>query len=293
MARALFLYNPAARSAPTPSEVLGLVRQVAWGGFAVEVVASRSRGDLTREAASAASGGFDRVVACGGDGTVREVAQGLKGSGIPLALIPLGTANVVAREIGLPSQRPLACAREAGRGKDRPITLGDAGGEAFTFAASVGLDARTVEHVDLKMKREVGAWAYVYCGLRECLSEPETLFLVELSTGERLEGAQVFALNARRYGLGSLTLSAGASLESPTLRLVVLRGPLAIRLPLLLPHLLQKGIDEAPGVVALDAEGFRIVGPVGESVQGDGDPLARLPVEFRALPGALRLVFPR
>jgi len=293
VARALLLYNPAARNAPTHSEVEELVRQVAWGGFAVEAIPSNIRGDLTRLAAAARGEGFDRVVACGGDGTVREVSQGLNGSEVPLAIIPLGTANVLAREMGLPASRPLACARLAARGEVRAVTLGEVAGETFTFSASVGLDARTVDRVDLKMKRQTGAWAYVYCGLRESLSEPEPVFLVELATGERFEATQVFALNARHYGLGSLTLSASAGLETPTLRVLAIRGSVAMSLPFLLPRLFQAGLDGAPGVVAVDSEAFRVTGGSAEPVQADGDSVAVLPAEFRALPRALRLVFPR
>jgi len=293
MARALLLYNPAARHAPTPAEVGALARQVAWGGFSVEVCASRARGELTRLSAQAGAGGFDRVIACGGDGTVREVAQGLKGSGVPLAVVPLGTANVLAREMGLPADRPAACARMAARGEIRAVTLGEVAGEAFTFSASAGLDARSVDRVDLKMKRQTGGWAYVYCGLREALSEPEPLFLVELASGERFQTAQVFALNARHYGLGAVTLSAGASLETPTLRLLAIAGPLWRRLPPLLPRVFGAGLDGLSGVISLETEAFRVTGPVGEPVQGDGDIVAALPVQFRALPRSLHLVFPR
>lgn len=292
MARALLLFNPAARNAPEPQLVKALCERVAWGGFSVEAEPSRVRGDLQRLAASAAGEGFDRVIACGGDGTVREVVQGLGATGLPLAVIPLGTANVLSREIGLPADIPLACARIAGRGTPRPIFTGEVGGEVFTFSASVGLDARTVEGVDLKMKGTVGPLAYVYCGVRELLSRPQPVFLVELAGGEQVEASQVFVQNAKRYGLGHLTLSGQAELARPTLQLLALRAPLMGRLPLLLPRFLSGGLEGAPGVFSAEVEAVRVSGPAEEPVQADGDTVAALPAEFRVRPNPIQLIFP-
>lgn len=292
MARALLLYNPAARNAPEPQLVRALCERISWGGFVVEAQPSRGRGDLARLAATAAVEGFDRVVACGGDGTVREVVQGLGGSGIPLAVIPLGTANVLSREIGLPANNPLACARFAGGGRAQAIYIGDVGGEAFTFSASVGLDARTVEGVDLKMKGTVGPLAYAYCGVRELLSRPQPVFLVELAGGEQVEASQVFVQNAKRYGLGRLTLSGEADLTRPTLQVVALRAPLMGRLALLLPRFLAGGLEGAPGVFSAEVGAVRVSGPPEEPIQADGDTVATLPAEFRVRPDPIQLIFP-
>src|SRR5512143_806164 len=144
MARALLLHNPAARNAPEPALLKALARELVLGGFHVDERRSLQRGDITRLAASAAAEGFDRVVVCGGDGTFREAAQGLEHSPVPLALIPLGTTNVLAREMDLPYDSAVDCAAVACRGAVREVGLGKVNGEAFLFCASAGPDSVAV-----------------------------------------------------------------------------------------------------------------------------------------------------
>lgn len=290
--RLLLLYNPAARHAPGPRMLARLEARIRWSGFGVDAVPSRARGDLARLAAGAGTAGYARVVVCGGDGSVREAAGGLCGSGVPLGLVPLGTANVLAREIGLPVCRPLECARIAATAAPRPVTPGEISGALFTFCASAGLDALAVDSVDLRMKHQTGGWAYLHAALRTLLERAVPVFRVELPGGERFEASQVFALKARRYGLGRLRLSRGADLASPTLRLLALDRPLARRLPVLLFGLLRGGVEGLPGVRALDVEAFRVAAADPMPVQADGDVVAVTPCEFRARPGALRLVAP-
>jgi diacylglycerol kinase family enzyme len=292
-ARALLLYNPEARHAPDPATLTRIRRRVEWGGLAVEAVASKAPGDLSRLAALAEAEGFDRVVICGGDGSVREAAQGLKGSPVPLAIIPMGTANVLSREIGLPSRRPIECAAIAGSGKPRPVTLGEvAGVGVFTFCASAGIDSLAVKTVDLKMKRETGAWAYVHAGLMGLLEQQIPLFNVELPSGKIFRAQQVLALNASHYGLGSFHISRGASLEAPTIRMLALAPPLMARLSLVSSCLLGKGVEDGPGVVWADVDSFRISAEEPFPVQADGDDIGSTPCTVKAAPKALNLVFP-
>ncbi len=293
-ARALLLYNPEARHAPDPAALAILRQRVKWGGFGVEAAASEAPGDISRLAASAEAEGFERVIICGGDGSVREAAQGLKGSAVPLAIIPMGTANVLSREMGLPSMRPLECAVIAGGGKSRPVTLGEVeGGGVFTFCASAGIDSLAVKSVDLKMKRQTGSWAYIHAGMMGLLERQVPLFQVEMPSGKRLDAQQVFALNARHYGIGAFHLSRGAGLEAPTIRVIALAPPLVARLPMLASRLLGKGIEESPGVFWADVDSFRISSNEPFPVQADGDDMSKTPCALRALPGALNLVFPR
>ncbi len=117
-----------------------------------ETVAAGEASALARAADPAA---FDGVVAAGGDGTVNEVINGLIGTPLPLALLPLGTANVLAAEIGL-GLAPDTVARAIVEGPQRPIACGRAGDRHFTQMAGVGFDAQVVEHVDLALKRRIG-----------------------------------------------------------------------------------------------------------------------------------------
>ncbi|MGC8722348.1 MAG: diacylglycerol/lipid kinase family protein [Acidobacteriota bacterium] len=293
MARAMLLYNPAARAAPDPSLRSHIAAEFALRGFSVEEMASRAAGDLTLCAAEAVREGFQRVVICGGDGSVREAAQGLAGSGVELAVIPLGTANVLAREMRLPLHRLVDCAGIAASGTAREVGLGVVGEKhIFTFCASAGLDSLAVASVDLAMKRQTGAWAYVYGALLHLVSGGLPDLQVEMDDGRRGEACQLFILHAKRYGAGFLSVSRSSGLTVPTFRVVGLEPPLQRHLPALLPRLLHGGLDRGRGVWAFNAAALRIASDSPVPIEADGDDLARTPVEVTLRPRALTLVFP-
>jgi undecaprenyl-diphosphatase len=140
-------------------------------------------------ARQAVSAGAGLVFAAGGDGTVRACAQALAGTGIPLAIVPLGTANLTARALGIPSRADRAV--EAGfGGRDRQIDLaradGDGGeGISFTAMAGIGLDAAVVGTARAPHKRRLGWLAYAAAGLTQLGWTPRD-FTVRLDGGEPL-----------------------------------------------------------------------------------------------------------
>ncbi len=292
MARAIVMYNPAARGAPDPGLFGAITHCVELGGFTVETARSRSRGDLTRIAAQAVADGAERVVVCGGDGSIREAASGLAGTDVPLAVVPLGTANILAREMDLP-RSPLACAGIAGGGTEARIGLGRLNGsEVFTFCASCGPDSLAVSDIDLKMKRQTGAWAYLYAGLRGMLSRPAPRLVVESADGRRIPGSQVFVLRATRYGAGFIRLTTHVGLRSPAFRVLVIRPPLALRMPHLLAGLIRGEIDGKRGVESFDGTEVRILSEEPMPIQVDGDRGGMTPGSLVFEPHALSLVFP-
>jgi diacylglycerol kinase family enzyme len=160
----LIIFNPAAgwrrrqRLAP-------VLAQLGEHGCAFVVRETQAPGDAERFAAEVDPEAFDLVVVAGGDGTVNETINGLARSGLPLALIPLGTANVLAAEIGL-GPDPAAVARCVALGQPRPIALGAAAGRRFILMAGAGFDAHVVAGVSVPMKRWLGKGAYVLSTLR-------------------------------------------------------------------------------------------------------------------------------
>ena len=291
MARALILHNPEARNAPEPSFMARIARELNWVGLRPETTASRHRGELVTLAREAARDGYDRVVVCGGDGSVREAAEGLRGTGVPLAVVPLGTINVLAWEMGLPVGRPGSCVEVAARGKPRAVGLGSVNGSAFTFCASAGVDSLAVAGVDLLMKKQTGGWAYVHAGITTLLERRPPLLQVTLSSGRVLHACQVFAARARLYG-GRLILADSARLEASTLMLLAIAPPFFPNVPRAMARLMGSGIEDAPGVTSLAVEGFSLESDGPCPFQADGDAMGQTPASFRSEPGALTLVFP-
>ena len=291
MARALILHNPAARHAPHPDFLCTIRRELILAGFVTEVAGSKQSGDLTHLAREAGASSLDRVVVCGGDGSFREAAEGLRGSSVPLAIVPMGTSNVLAIEMGLPVKSPGRCAAVAARGRTRLVGLGDVDGSAFTFCASAGLDSLAVARVNLLEKAQTGALAYIHSSLLALIEEELPFLRVILPDGRRLDACQVFAARARHYG-GSYVLSRKASLTSPTLQLLVVSPPCHRHLLPALLRLWNGGIEGAAGVTALEVESFTLEAERAVPIQADGDLVAHTTATFRVDPEALHLVFP-
>ncbi|MCJ7811393.1 MAG: diacylglycerol kinase family lipid kinase, partial [Dehalococcoidia bacterium] len=131
-------------------------------------------GDATAMAARAAQEGRSLVVVCGGDGTLNEAVNGLAGSQTPLAVIPAGTANVWAKEVGIPRQ-PIAALEVAVRGQARRMDLGwasaspGASGRYFFLMAGLGLDGSIAASLPLNVKRYLGATTYAIVAVRQSL----------------------------------------------------------------------------------------------------------------------------
>jgi YegS/Rv2252/BmrU family lipid kinase len=284
----LIIFNPAAgwRRRERLAPVLARLRE---HGCALVLRETAAPGDAERFAAEADPGAFDLVVAAGGDGTVNETINGLARSGLPLALIPLGTANVLAAEIGLSTDAAVV-ARCVAEGELRPITLGAVDGRRFIVMAGAGFDAHVVAGVTVPMKRWLGKGAYVLSTLRQLLvfDFPSYEVLID-NTVHR--AASVIVTNARHYG-GRFVCAPEASLESETLQ-VCLFERAGRRAAISYARALFSGrLPRLSGYRMIEARRIEVRGRPGEPIQLDGDGIGQLNAAIEALPQALELVFP-
>ena len=123
------------------------------------------------QAESAVASGADLVLACGGDGTVTACAEGVTGTGVPLAIIPMGTGNLLARNIGVPMGLDEALAVALG-GVQRPIDAGRVNGALFVVMAGLGLDARMLDGASDPLKQRLGWLAYAISAVRHLGDRP-------------------------------------------------------------------------------------------------------------------------
>lgn len=285
--RLLVILNPAAGQRHQGRLRATLERLEALG-CAVTLRETTRPGEASELARAADPGAFDAVVAAGGDGTINEVINGLISVKLPLGLLPLGTANVLASEIGL-GLAPERVARSLAEGPQRPISCGRAGQRFFVQMAGVGFDAHVVEQVDLALKRRIGKGAYVVQAARQAFAFDFPSYQVRIG-GVRHAAASVIVANGRNYA-GKYLLAPEASIEAPAFQVCLFEagGPLAVaRYGLAL----QTGrLPWRKDIEFLQAERLIIEGPVGDPVQGDGDVIARLPVEIAIVPDAVELVF--
>jgi len=301
--RLLVIHNPVAgaRRARRLAAVIAALGE--RHGAQVTVWATAGRGDAEAMARSLTPVSWDAVAVAGGDGTINEAINGMMTAGmraggmtageeapaLPFAVVPLGTANVLAHELGLPFDAA-GIADTLAAGYVQPVHLGTANGRCFAMMAGVGLDAHVVEGVDPALKRRIGKGAYVLETLKR-LAWPRGGRYRITAGGETAEVAAAIAANGHFYG-GTFVCAPDARLTDPTLHLCrferfgrwnALRYVAGVTTGL---------VRRFPDVPVGPVTALRIDGPEGEPVQGDGDVIARLPVEIRLHPRTLPMVVP-
>ncbi|MFL6211291.1 MAG: diacylglycerol/lipid kinase family protein [Pyrinomonadaceae bacterium] len=262
---------------------------------AVEVLHTTAPGDATRLAAEAARGGAREIVVAGGDGTVNEALQGLVGTGVRLGVWPAGTANVLARELGLPFDL-LRLTDVLARGATRRIYLGCATAERtgaqryFCLMAGVGLDAAVVAGVRPDLKRRVGKGAFWVSGLSFLANWRPVTFNVEVDGATY---AATFAAIGKtaHYG-GNLTVTPRAQLERPEFELCLVSGGSRVRYLRLLAYAMRaSGVTRnIPGVYFIRTTRARATGDA--PVQVDGELIGGLPMTFEIVPEPIEVLAP-
>jgi len=229
--RMLIIVNPYATT--VSARLKSLVVYALQGRYEVEAVTTEAQNHATEIGREAINGGYDIVVAFGGDGTLNEVANGLAGTDIPVSILPGGSTNVVCRTLGIPNdvvdatEHLLSC---ADRFEPRAIDLGVANGRRFVFACGAGLDATAAQRVDghPKMKSRFGPYYYTYATVMgfygKYLRDPVRIG-VETAAG-RSEGVTVICQNSDPYTYfrgREMRVCEGIAIDSGTLSLAVLR----------------------------------------------------------------------
>jgi YegS/Rv2252/BmrU family lipid kinase len=263
--------------------------RLAARGQASEVRATLAPGHATHLARQAASEGIDRLVVAGGDGTINEAMQGLAGTDVALAIVPMGTANVLAAEIGLPSD-PEAIARTILAGRVHGVSVGRANDRRFALMVGVGFDAEVVARVSPTLKRHLGKAVYGMEAVRAALRGATRSYDIKID-GAAHRAASVIVAKGHFYG-GKFVIAPRARLTEPCLWVALFERDDPAAIAGYAAALALGRLDRAKGVRLLPARQVRIDGPAGELFQGDGDIIGTLPVEIGVERDALRLVVP-
>jgi diacylglycerol kinase (ATP) len=274
------IFNPAAgrRRATLLWRVLDVLSA---NGMRLELAETGRAGHAADLARGAAASGTRLVVAAGGDGTIAEVASGILGTGARLGVIPLGTANVLAQELGLPfSPRAIAAALAFGRTRRilPGIARGPGGSRVFVQMLGLGFDAHVVHHLSVPLKHAIGRSAYVLQGMRELVRYGFGPITMRVD-GETITTASAIVSKGRLYG-GSYRLTADADSAAPGFSVVTFgqSGPGAA---LMYGTALQLNLlPRAPGVRVRRASCVEVPGAPLLPVQADGDPAGHGPLSI-------------
>jgi YegS/Rv2252/BmrU family lipid kinase len=236
---------------------------------------------------------FDAIAVAGGDGTINEAVNGIVYSGLPLAILPLGTANVLAQELGLP-RAPEALAEIAALSPARSIVPAEIVTAErnepwrFLLMAGIGFDAEVVAHLNLKLKRKIGKGAYALGSLAQLGRHERRLFDARID-GKIESPASLVVARAHFYG-GRFVLAPDARLDQPALHTVLF--PSASRLATLryMAAVVTSTLKQQCDVEVRGSREIELAGPEGAPVQIDGDVRAHLPASIRLAAAPLALI---
>jgi len=263
-------------------------------GIEVDLKLTSGPGDAAELSARAAHNGSTDVIVAGGDGTINEAIQGMVGTKARLGILPRGTANVLARELGLPMNVDEAIT-VAAQGKSRRIHFGVAIDETtnerrhFVLMAGIGLDASVVRRVQPSLKRRIGKGAFWLSGLSHLATWNPRLFKLEIE-GQSY-GATFAAIGkAARYG-GDLMITPRARLDEPEFEVCIIETFSRVQYLHLLSYAMREGMpDDKKGVRFIKTSRVRAVGDA--AVQVDGEVIGHLPMRFEISPHSLEVIVP-
>ncbi len=288
----VLIYNPAAGALRrNPQRILQrTIAALAGGGLTPRLLPTSAPGTAGSLAQEAVRQGADLVLVLGGDGTVNEVIQGLVHSNIPLGVLPGGTANVLAMELGLGS-RPEAAAKMSAGFEARPVALGritgSFGSRYFLLMAGAGLDANIVYEVSAGLKNAVGKLAYWAAGFARFFKRVEQL---EVGVdGQTHQCGFALVSRVRNYG-GDLEIASGASLHDDHFEVVLFEGSNPLRYIWYMLNVAARRVQRMRGVRVLRAHQVEIL--TDAPVQIDGEYLGRQAVSIEIVPGAIHLLLP-
>jgi len=313
MRKTILLYNPLSgrRRERRQADVEEALSVLQSAGVEATAAPTRAASDATDQTKHAIADGCDTVFACGGDGTVHDVLQGLVGSQTALGVIPLGTANSLAHDLKLPLS-PAGAARAALTAKPHRIAVGrvsyqDLTGNHnqryFTVTVGIGVDAHLFYKLDPLVKRRLGMAAYCAKAIRLWLTHKMENFAVEIKGGQsgQMQVSQLLAVRIGNFGGVLRELAPGASLERDDLRMVLFHT----RSRLAYLHYVLRGLFatnwKVPGIELVHSAGAicrdapssaaSTVGP-RIFVEADGELLGTLPAEISVMPDAVTLLVP-
>jgi diacylglycerol kinase (ATP) len=283
MQEILVILNPAARSERA---------KAAWRRIEklpdCTMRATTAPGDAQAFAAAAVREGFRTIVAAGGDGTINEVVNGMVGSDVALGILPVGTMNVFAAELGLPGDLEEAWAIIRAR-RTRRVDLLRANQQYFIQLAGVGLDAQVVQATSWEFKKNFGPLSYLISAAQIAARKPPRL-IVE-SEGVIREGSFVLIGNGRYYG-GPVAFFKDARIDDGKLDVLIFKNLAYLDIARYLAMVFMGKHTDQPDVEYFQTKKAMVRSDEDVPVEVDGEVVTALPVTFRISARKLRVVVP-
>jgi YegS/Rv2252/BmrU family lipid kinase len=286
MSPILVIINPTARS----ERARALCRKIESLSARAYVRITNAPGEARALAEEAVAEGYERVVAAGGDGTINEVVNGLAGSQAALGLLPLGTMNVFATELGLPIGNLRKCWEVIEHGQAKPVDLLRANDRHFVQLAGIGFDAQIVAATTFDFKRTLGPLSYVINATQIASKKPPKLSV--RGGGGTREGSFVLIGNGRYYG-GPFVLFNDARIDDGMLDVLIFKNLGYLDIVRYLQAIVLGTHTSLSDVEYFQTAQVRVSSADAVPVEVDGDVIGTLPVTFKVLPKGLRVMVAR
>jgi diacylglycerol kinase (ATP) len=254
------------------------------------VRATSQPGEAETLARRAIEEGFQKIVAAGGDGTINEVVNGLAGTSAVLGLLPVGSVNVFATELGLPVHNLQSCWDIIESNHTRLVDLPSANGKYFVQLAGVGLDAQAVKETSLALKRNFGPLSYVISAAQIAARQPPRLF-VESESSPIRESSFVLIGNGRHYG-GPFPFFKQAANDDGLLDIVAFKQLGYLEIIKYLQDVFFSSEIRLPEVEYFQTRRLRITSEQDVPVEVDGELAGTCPVDFAIGDKRLRVLAP-
>ena len=286
--RALLLINPNSRRGKEPLDPI--LRQLADGGLHVAVETFKSPSEVAADII-ARKDDVDCVIVCGGDGTMSAAAPGIIETKLPMGILPMGTANDLARTLGIPEDLSKA-AEIIVKGKTRGIDLGSVNGHLFFNVASIGLSVELARNLCGETKRRWGRFGYAIAACRALASaRPFSAWIREKDEVTRVKTMQIAVGNGRHYGGGNI-VEKDAAIDDGHLDLYSLEVQSVWKLAAMMPAF-RAGLHGAwREVRTARCLEFDITTREPRPVNTDGELVTFTPAHFRVHPQAVTVYTP-
>ncbi len=287
--RIAVIANPATRMSAN-----ALARELAeWRMGLDDITLTFTDGQGTTELlARRAAERSDVVVAAGGDGTVGEVATALAHTATPMGIIPAGSTNIIAKELGIPARPGDALDLIARNHVILRMDLAFVNDRAMLHMAGAGFDSRLFAMTDPRLKRRFGWGAYFPAGIRASLARPASLLVTTEAETFRVDSPLILLANGASIISRHLRIDSKPTVDDGVLDLYIV---LAIHpLPTMetLMHAMLGGLGDAPDVIYRQVTSVHIESDQPLPYQIDGDVMGNLPIDVTVAPHALRVIVP-
>jgi diacylglycerol kinase (ATP) len=313
MRKAALLYNPdsGGRGRRRLAELESAVALLRAGGIEASLVPTQSRAQGGEQARWAIQSGCDTIFACGGDGTIHNIVQVIANSPVALGILPMGTANALAHDLGIPLTI-VAAAKAALTAKERRIALGHVSyvnlqgqprSRYFVLAAGVGADAHLFYKLATGDKQRMGMAAYYAKAWNLWFTYPMTRFVAEYSANggsAKAEVTELMSIRIRNFGGVLKEFAPGASLDRDDMRLIICRTASRLSYLVYVTRGLLGQRWTIPGIDLISSTkvscDYRTDCAATQQqniyVEADGELLGKLPAELTIVPNALTLLAP-